>query len=58
LPGETEEYHENVSRYSRSPGIDLNPVPPKYEAGSDLKVLVAFVKEFLFREGKFSTTIE
>jgi hypothetical protein len=31
--GETEENHENLSHNSRSPGRDLNPGPPEYEAG-------------------------
>jgi hypothetical protein len=33
IPGGTEENHENLSQNSQSPGRDLNPGPPKYEAG-------------------------
>jgi hypothetical protein len=32
-PGESEEKDESLSQGSRSPGGDLNPGPPKYEAG-------------------------
>jgi hypothetical protein len=32
LPTGAEENHENLSHDSRSPGRDLNPVPPEYEA--------------------------
>jgi hypothetical protein len=32
LAGGTEEDHENLSEDLRSPGRDLNPGPPKYEA--------------------------
>jgi hypothetical protein len=31
--GGTGEGHENISQDSRSPGQDLNPEPPEYEAG-------------------------
>jgi hypothetical protein len=33
LPGGAEENHENFSQDSWSPGRDLNPGPPEYEAG-------------------------
>jgi hypothetical protein len=33
LPGGTEENHEKISQDIRSPGSDLNPGPPEYEAG-------------------------
>jgi hypothetical protein len=33
LHGGTEENHENVSQDNRSPGQDLNPGSPEYEAG-------------------------
>jgi hypothetical protein len=32
LPGGTEENHRNLIQGSWSPGLDLNPRPPKYEA--------------------------
>jgi hypothetical protein len=32
-PGWTDESHENLGQNSRSPGRDLNPGPPKQEAG-------------------------
>jgi hypothetical protein len=32
-PGGTEEIHEMLRQGSRSPGKDLNPGPPEYEAG-------------------------
>jgi hypothetical protein len=31
LSGGTEENHENLSQDIRSPGRDLNPVPPEYK---------------------------
>jgi hypothetical protein len=33
LPGGTEENHENLSQDNRSPGRDLGPGTPEYEAG-------------------------
>jgi hypothetical protein len=33
LPGGTEENDENLSQNCRSPGRDLSPGPPEYEAG-------------------------
>jgi hypothetical protein len=32
LPGGTEKNHKNTCQDSQSPGSDLNPKPPKYEA--------------------------
>jgi hypothetical protein len=33
LPGGTEENHENLRQGIWSPGRDMNPGPPEYEAG-------------------------
>jgi hypothetical protein len=33
-PEGTDENHKNISQKSRSPGRDLNPGPPEYEAGA------------------------
>jgi hypothetical protein len=33
MPGQNEENTKNLSQDSRSSGRDLNPGPPKYEAG-------------------------
>jgi hypothetical protein len=34
MPGVTENNHENLDQDSRSPGRDLDPEPPEYEAGT------------------------
>jgi hypothetical protein len=33
FPGGTEENHKNLSQDSRSPGMYMNTLPSKYEAG-------------------------
>jgi hypothetical protein len=44
LSGETDEIHDKVSQYSRSPGRDLNTGPPEYETGLKYKMILHSLK--------------